>query len=359
MGNGLLSRLSSITDVFSSETAVGLSIGSSSIKIAELKKQGKQYKLLQFGVMPISDDVVNNREIVNPLAVSETIQQLGRQLKLKTKNICSSLSGPSVIIKRFQLEVPNKKELQDQVFWEAEQYLPFDVSEVVMDFQVVGEGKDGKTDVVLVAVKRKVVEDYLETIQKAGFKAKIIDTDYFALQDCYETNYSLSPSEAVALVDIGSVATKIVIVQNNIPIFTKDSLLGGRYLTAEIQKQLNISFADAEALKVGEQNTVPQEVSELIQISCDNVAAEVKRAIDFYNASSIGAPVSVVLLTGGGSKLNSLSANVEAKVGRPTQILNPFNNITYDPQVFTPDYIASIAPFAAVPVGLAIRAGAK
>jgi type IV pilus assembly protein PilM len=258
-----------------------------------------------------------------------------------------------------QLEVPNLRDLQESVFWEAEQYLPFDVSEVVMDFQLLSRTKESKTDVVLVAVKKAVLDSYMGCIEDAGLKPKVVDVDFFALQNLFEASYPISPTEAVAIVDVGASSMKIVIVQNGIPVFTKDAAVGGRMLTAEIQKNLNLSYADAETLKMGgvQDGTTPQEVRDLMHTMAENFGTEIKRALDFYNASSVGAPVSYILLAGGSARIPELSRVVEETAGLPTQLMNPFNSISYDPAVFTQDYLAAIAPVAAIPVGLAIRAG--
>lgn len=341
-------------------SVVGLSVGTSSIKLVELKKTGKSWKLLHFGMVQLPEDAIENREIVNPIAVTESIKSLVTQLRLKSKDVCTSLSGTSLIIKRMLLEVPNLKELQDQVFWEAEQYIPYEISDVVMDYQMLSRSKDNKTDVLLVAVKRSMLDAHISAIEGAGLKPKIVDVDFFALQNVYEANYPQRPSEAAAIVDVGAAAIKVVILHNGIPVFTKDVAIGGRNLTIEIQKHLNLSFADAESLKTGGQaNGMPQEVSDLLHIMAGNFATEIKRALEFYNASSSGAPVSFVLLTGGSSRIPELSRTVEEVVGLPTQVINPFAGITYDPAVFSQDYLAAIAPIAAVPVGLALRAGAK
>ncbi len=356
-----------IAELFSSlnsggggSTAVGLSIGTSSIKLVELKRAGKVWKLLHFGIVQLPEDVIVNREILNQVAVAEGIKTLVNQVKLKNKTVCTSLSGTAVIIKRMNLEVPNLREIQDQVFWEAEQYLPFDVSEVVMDYQVLSRSKDSKTDVLLVACKRSVLDAYMGCVEASGLKPGIVDVDFFALQNLFEANYPANPSEAVAVVDIGASATKITVVHAGVPVFTKDSAIGGSNLTAEIQKQLNLSFADAETLKVGQAGGgTPQEVSELMHVMAENLAGEVRRSVDFYNASSAGAPVAYVLLCGGTAKIPMLSKTIEETIGLPTQLINPFNAITYDPAVFTQEYMAAIAPIAAVPIGLALRAAAK
>jgi len=359
----ILSRIKSISENFQLGTdasAVGLSIGSSSIKLIELKKSGKAWKLLHFGIVQLPEDAVVNRDIVNQIAVVESIKSLTSQIKLKCKNVCTGISGTSTIIKRMTLDVPNMRELKDQVFWEAEQYLPFDVSEVVMDFHLLSRGKDNKTDVLLVAVKRSVLETYMASISGAALRPRVVDTDYFALQNVFEANYPVNAGESVAIVDIGASAMKIVIVHEGVPVYTKDASVGGRNLTAEIQKQLNLSYMDAEALKTSSTgDQMPREVGELVHIMAENFASEIKRAVDFYNASSTGAPVGQVLLAGGSSKLGELPQIIEETTRIPTQMVNPFNSISYDPSVFTSDYIAAIAPIAAVPIGLALRAGLR
>ncbi|OFY99476.1 MAG: hypothetical protein A2070_15365 [Bdellovibrionales bacterium GWC1_52_8] len=343
---------------FGGGSAVGLSIGSSSIKLVELKKTGKSWRLLHFGIVQLPEDVIVNREIVNSVAVSDHIRTLISQIKLGSKNVCTALSGTSMIIKRMSLDVPKLKDLEGQVFWEAEQYLPFDVSEVIMDFQMLSRGKDNKTDVLLVAVKKSVLDSYINSIEDAGLKSKVVDVDFFALQNVFEANYPSNPNEAVAIVDIGSSSLKLVIVHGGIPIYTKDSAIGGRNVTAEIQKQMSLSYADAETLKMGGQGgPMPQEIGELMHVMADNLATEIRRGIDFYNASSSGAPVSYVLLAGGSAKIPGISKVIEDMIHLPTQIINPFNSISYDPAIFSQEYLNAIAPIAAIPIGLALRAG--
>jgi type IV pilus assembly protein PilM len=357
----ILSKVSDLLMLGGGGTAVGLSIGTSSIKLVELKRAGKLWKLLHFGIVQLPEDIIVNREIINSIAVTDSIKTLIGQIKLKNHQVCTSLSGTSLIIRRMALEVPKLNELQEQVFWEAEQYLPFDVSEVVMDYQVLSRSKDSKTDVLFVAVKKTVLDSYMSCISDAGLKSKIVDVDVFALQNLFEVNYPANPSEAVAIIDIGASAMKTVVVHGGIPVFTKDTAIGGRNLTAEIQKNLNLTYVDAETLKIGadQGGTIPQEVSDLMHVMADNFATEIKRAIDFYNASSSGAPIAYILLTGGSSKLPGLSRVVEESVGLPTQLMNPFNAISYDPAIFTQEYLSNIAPIAAIPIGLALRAGAK
>jgi type IV pilus assembly protein PilM len=211
--------------------------------------------------------------------------------------------------------------------------------------------------VLLVAVKRSVLESYCSAVKDAGLVPKIVDVEFFALQNLFELNYPSNTKDAVAIADIGSTSLKIDIVQNGVPLFTKDTALGGRQLTQEIQTQLNLSYDDAEALKTGDPKRLPQEVVELMNLQSENYAQEIKRAIDYYHASSTGGNVSFVLLSGGSAKIPDLSRVVEEQTGLPTQLINPFNSISYDPNALNPQFIQSIAPSAAIATGLAIRAG--
>jgi type IV pilus assembly protein PilM len=354
--DGILSSLGGALSM-GGGSAVGLSVGSSSVKLVELKKSGKGWKLANFAMVPLPEEVLDNREIVQPRPVSDAIRHVQEQLKLSRKDVCAGLSGNFLIIKKMSLEVPNPKEIEEQVFWEAEQYLTFDPADVVMDYQVLSKGKDRNIDVILVAAKRSSVDSYMGVVTEGGFKPAIVDVDYFAMQNCFEANYPVNPGEAVALVDIGAVGLKVAIVHDGAPIFTKDSALGGRNLTLEIQKQLSHGFADAENLKVS--GSVPQEVSDLMHVMCENYAGEIRRTLDFYSASTPGAPVSYILLSGGGARLPGLAAVIEAETGKPTQMMNPFAGIGYDESFFTQDRLNEIAPVAVVPVGLALRAGAR
>jgi len=275
----MLGKLSGFfSGISGGSTSVGLSIGTSSIKLVELKNSGKERKLLHFGTIQLPEDAIVNREIVNHIAVVDSLKTLVNQIRLKSKRVCISLSGTSVILKRMSLEVQDMKELQEQVFWEAEQYLPFDVSEVVMDFQVLSKSADGRVDIILVAVKKSVLESFMGCVTDAGLKPQVVDVDFFALENLVEANYPMNSSEAVAIADIGASSLKLAIIHNGMPVFTKDTAIGGRNLTAEIQKHLDLSYEDAEMLKIGGQSQgTPQEVNDLLQVMSENLATEIKR----------------------------------------------------------------------------------
>jgi type IV pilus assembly protein PilM len=357
-GTSLLSRLQGIFSAGSSGTSVGLSVGTSTVKLVELQRVGKGWRLLHFGVVPLPEESIVNREITNPVAVSETVKSLSSQVGLKSKQVCSSLSGNSVIVKRMTLEVQNPKELDEQIEFEAEHYIPFDISEVVLDYQLLSPIKEKRADILLVAVKKSVLESYLGAVEQAGLKTKIMDVDYFALSNLLEVTAPPSAGEAVAVVDLGASSTKVVVIQDGVPAYTKDTPTGGQQLTHEIQRHMNLSYMDAESLKTEENSAgMPQEVSELMHLMAENFTSEIKRALEFYQASSGSAPITAIYLTGGSAKIPDVQRLIEEGTGIPTQMLNPFNAISYDPAVFTPEYLQSIAPIAAIPLGLAVRAG--
>lgn len=336
---------------------IGISIGSSSVKVAELKRNGKSYVLTHFGVAQLAEGAIINREIVNHMAVVDALRNLASQLRIKGKQVTISLSGAAVIVKKILLEQTATQELDDAILWEAEQYVPFDINEVVFDYQILNKnGPEGKMEVMLVAVKRSIVESYIAAVKDAGLNVKVVNVDLFAIQDAFDVNYS-DAQMTVGLIEIGATSTKFSICQNGIPIYTRDSAIGGKDLTAEIQRHLNLSFQEAEILKIDghAQGQLPQEVSDLIKVAAENIAVEVKRSVDFYSASNSGNPINYLLLAGGGCRIPELAKSVEDTVGLPVQLLNPFTNISYDSSLFSTDYVGAISSIAVVPIGLALR----
>lgn len=344
--------------VSSKGAAVGLSIGASSVKVAQLKKTKNSWRLEKYSSVLLTEPSTEHREITNAIATVQAIQEAMSSAEIKSKQVCSAIAGSGIIIKNLTLTITDMKELQDQVFWEAEQYIPFDISEVVIDFQVTRQGADNQVDVVLVAVKKEYLEQYMGVIEEAQLDPFIVDAEVFALQNAFETNYPVTDTEATLLADIGALSTKITIVAGGIPYFTKDAPFGGTAITAEIQRELKLPTpADAESLKVS--GNLPHEVSEIVARMCHVLGTELKKSIDFYSASSLGPPISGILLSGGGARAVHMTKIIEDNTGIPTQIIDPFLRIEADSKNFSAEYLATIAPEAAIPIGLALRAGDK
>ena len=339
-------------------TCVGLSIGASSIKIVEMKKKKNLWVLSHFGSVGIRDAFSDQREIINSAAIAQAIQEVLTQSRIGSKEICSSIAGSGVIIKNLSIVVTDMKEMNDQVLWEAEQYIPFDITEVVIDYHVIRKAKDNQIEVILVAVKKDLLEQYVSVIEDAKLQAKIMDIEVFALQNTFESNYPVSDTEASMLVDVGSLSTKTVICSGGIPYFVKDAPYGGEMVTQEIQRELKLPSAlDAEALKTS--GNLPHEVGEIVVRMGHILGTELKKSIDYYTSSSLGPPVSAIYLSGGGSRASQLLRTIEEYVGLPTIYLNPFAQVTSGSKELSEDYLQSIGPEIVIPMGLAIRAGDK
>jgi type IV pilus assembly protein PilM len=341
---------------FGSESHIGVNIGSSSIKIADVKKSGKQYVLEHFGIAQLDDGVIENSEIINQIAVIDALKNLVSQLKIKGKFVTTSVSGASVVIKKIYIPQTPDKELEDTILWEAEQYIPFDIKEVVLDYQVLKKsGPDNKMEILLVACKQNVVNTLASVIQDSGLQIANIDVDVFAIQNCFEVNYPQDPPCMV--VDIGASAMRALVFHQGDQLYSREVGLGGKWLTQEIQKHLNLSYQEAEVLKIEGSlgGQMPQEVADLVSISVENIAQEIKRSLDFFQASQQAVNVAYVLLTGGAASLLGLTKYVEELLGLPTQIFNPFQQIKYNEKYFNESTIQTLSTSATVSIGLALR----
>lgn len=339
---------------------VGIDIGSSAIKLVEAEKKRTGWVVRSFNSVTLPEDAIVDGEIVNHAAVVEAIKALIKESSVRTKQVCTSVAGSSVIIKHIAIPKTNPKELEDQVYWEAEQYIPFDMKEISLDFEVVSEdGGDGKMDVLLVAAKKDFIEKRLATLRDAGLEPAVLDVDVISLANTFWENYEMTPDNAVVLVDIGASLTKINIVSQTTTLFTRDVAVGGKNLTQEIQNKLSISFQEAEVLKVDACSTgqIPEEVLPLVNSISENIALEIRRSLDFYAASPIQIPVTSVYLCGGASRIPGFSNMLSEILGLPIEYLNPFNKIACSGRQFTEEFLTAISSSAAVPIGLALRNG--
>jgi type IV pilus assembly protein PilM len=339
-----------------SKTLAGLDIGSSSIKIVLLKETGKGYRLLNMGSRPLPQEVIVDGAIMDTGVISDTIRDMIREMKLKVKDVAVSVSGHSVIIKKIKVQEMTEEELERNIQFEAEQYVPFDASEVNMDFVIMGT-VEGKMEVLLVVVKKDVINDITAVVSEAGLNPVVVDVDAFALQNMYETNYVMNPEDVVALVNVGASTTNINIIRDGVSIFTRDVSVGGNQYTESIQKQLQVSFDEAELLKKGESvgEKGPDDVQPIMGVISDNLGQEIQRSLDFFNSSNPDIQISRVSLCGGGSKVASVIKSVEQRLGIQVELVNPLEAITVNRKKFDPDQIEDMAPMLGIGVGLAIR----
>jgi type IV pilus assembly protein PilM len=341
--------------------AVGLDIGSSSVKLVQLKDKKGGFQLLAFGSAPLPPEAIVDGALMNSAAIVQAIQELVSQQKVKTREVAIGVRGHSVIIKKISLPRMTQEELDESIQWEAEQYIPFDVKDVNIDTQILTSEGDaaGQMDVLLVAAKKDMINDYTSVCAEAGLTATVVDVDAFAVQNAFESNYEAGPTDTVVLINVGAAVSNINVISHGVTTFTRDITMGGNAFTEEIQKQLNISYDEAEALKVGGQGesdaVVPQEVERVIQGVADQMGGEIQRSLDFYASTAADGKVTKVFLSGGTARVPALFKVLEARANVPIEILNPFKNIEVDNRKFDPGVILSAAPSAAVGVGLALR----
>ena len=348
-----------------SKLALGLDIGSSSVKLVQLKDAKRGFILEAFGVSPLPPEAIVDGALMNNGAIVDAIKQLVGQFKLKNREVAIGVSGHSVIIKKISMPKMTQEELEESIQWEAEQYIPFDVKDVNIDVQILnpegGDSATGQMDVLLVAAKKDMINDYTSVVAEAGLQPVVVDVDAFAVQNAFEINYDIPKGETVVLVNAGAAVVNINVLAKGLTTFTRDVTMGGNQFTEEIQKQLNVSYDEAEKLKVGGEagqdadSVVPQEVERVIQGVADQLAGEIQRSLDFYAATAADSHIARLYLSGGTAKIPALFKVIEQRVGVPVEILNPFKGIEIDNRRFDPNYVMDIAPSAAVGVGLALR----
>jgi type IV pilus assembly protein PilM len=340
---------------------VGVDIGSSAIKVVELKQGGKggaEYQLVNIGIEPLPPEAIVDGAIMDSGAVIDAIQRVFGAQKIKTPDVATSVSGNAVIVKKISLPQMTPEELQESIHWEAEQYIPFDIQDVAIDYEVIeGSGSGGNMDVLLVAVKKDKISDYTSAITQAGKSPQVVDVDVFALQNCYEINYGVDPGRVTALLNVGASIMNINIVKGGSSIFNRDIAVGGNQYTDAVQKELNLSFDQAEALKRGGrvEGVAADNLHPILQAVSENIALEIQKTFDFFKATSSEDRIDAIFLSGGSAKVHGLRELLAERFEAGVDLLNPFNSITYNPRDFDPDFINEIAPQAAIAVGLAIR----
>ena len=339
---------------------VGIDIGASAVKLCQLKKTAKGTTVEAFGRVELPSDTVVDSALMSSARVVDAIVELIEVHRIKRKQVALSVSGHSVIIKKIPLPQMTRAELETQIQWEAEQFIPFDIGDVYLDVQIVNEQsvQQGQMDVVLVAAKKEFVNEYTSVIIEAGLEPMICDVDAFAVETMFAVNYEIPETETIALVNVGAAKTNINILALGVSSFTRDLAIGGKTFTEEIQKQLNVSQENAELLKLGgtvrdAASVVPQDVEQAMQTVAENVTTEVQRSIDFYSATSAEPSPSEIYLSGGSARLPALSRAIEARIGVPVTVVNPFKEL--HPGNVDPAYLQEVGPSAAVAVGLALR----
>ena len=344
-----------------SKAIVGLDIGSSAVKAVELKVAGKGFKVMAFAIEPVPPDSIVDGAIIDGTAVADAIRRLFENKAFKTKEVAASLSGNAVIVKKISLPVMTEAELAESIYWEAEQYIPFDIQDVNLDYQILdaGRGPDSKgtMEVLLVAAKKEKIADYMGVISQAGRVAVVVDVDAFALQNAYETNYGLEPLSVVVLLNAGASAININILSGAQSVFTRDISSGGNAYTEAVQKELNLPFESAELLKKGEavDGVTFEEVRPVLHAMTENVLLEIQKTFDFFKATASSERIDRIVLSGGASRVDGFAQALEERFGAPVESFDPFRKIAFEPKRFGITNPENLVATAAVAVGLALR----
>ena len=336
---------------------VGLDIGSASVKAVELKRKGSDYEVVNAGLAPLGQDTVVDGAIMDALSVSSAIEKIFSESKIKTKNVATSVSGPSVSAKRITVGASTDEELQNAIAYEAQQHIPFDISEVNLSYMPVGAAPAGNgMDVMVVAVKREKIRNQTDVLSQAGKTPLVVDIDAFALQNAYEVNYEPSPDQTVALLNIGASIMTINIVRGGVPLFPRDVTMGGSQYTDTLQKELDLSFDDAERLKRGEEvhNITPEARSAHIRAVSEILLLEIRRTFDFFRQSATSDNIQQIYVAGGTARIEGLVDLLKEEFSVPVEIMNPFRKIVVGDKVDR-GFVEENAPRLTIAVGLALR----
>lgn len=344
--------------MFGSKGVIGLDIGSSYIKAVQFNETRSGYELELFDMLPISPELIVEGSIIDAIRLTESLQELIRKAKIKVKNAAVSVSGhSSVIVKRISVLEMSEEELRESIKFEAEQYVPFDIEDVNIDFQIIGSKEEpGQMDVILVAVKKDFMNEYISVVKEAGLNPVIVDVDVFALENMYGINYDIEPGSSIALINIGASTMNMNILRGGISVFTRDSFTGSNIHSEALQKEFNLSYEDAERLKRGEalERVNDEDARTVIESSSSEILNEVLRALDYFRASSSQPSIEGVILSGGCALIKGFPSLLSEKIGIGVKVAEPFKNIQI-PKRFDRAYIEEIAPITAIAVGLAMR----
>ncbi|MFZ4403703.1 MAG: type IV pilus assembly protein PilM [Pseudobdellovibrionaceae bacterium] len=343
---------------FKSKRLIGLDIGSSSIKIAEVEHGRNGAELLSFGMAPTPPGAVSGGEILDVASVSTTIRVLLSELRTNRKNICTGMWGTAVIVKKITIPKIDKKLIKDQIRFEAEQYIPFDSNNINLAYNVLPSSSSQDTmDLVLIAAQNELIRQYTQAVESAGYNCSVIDVSGFGLANNFELNYRKYTNEAIGLLNFGASVTNFVVLDKGEVIFCRDIPVGGANYTNEIHKSLGITLHEAESLKLSAvlKKEVPDEVHSIISATNETITEEVKGSVDFLMASNAGVNLNRCFFTGGSSATPGLVQNISQSLGVNLESFNPFQKIKVSPKKFSPQYLAQIAPFAGVVLGLALR----
>lgn len=344
---------------YGSSSVVGIDIGLSAVKVAELSKTQNTFKVNKFVSIPLPEGAIIEDEIQKEDELISVLQRAIRELNPSSKFACFGISGPNAIIKKLQLPGGTPEEIEDQVMWEIEQYLPFSAEEGNISFHVIGENRGGGVDVIVGAAKKSVISSFKTVVEATGLKVKIVDMTGAAILNVFEHLYleKLQDDKSYIILDLGAQTTQMIIYKGKVLSFFKEINIGGVTITEEIQRQMGVNYKEAEELKIfgdGSGN-IPEEIITIINQVLETLFAEIKKTLEFYSSSSVDESFEFCVLTGGGTLIEGIVEAVEELIGCPVEVLNPLSVMSYNQSKIEEDDLNTIIYCGVAALGLGMR----
>jgi type IV pilus assembly protein PilM len=348
---------------------VGVDIGSSAIKVCQVKEGRRGIGLVKLGYSPLSPQAIVDGQVMDAGLVVEALSRAFHDARIRQKECAISVSGQSVIIRKITVPMMTVAELDEQIEWEARQHiLSVDVKELQVDYQVLRRRPEaGQMDLLLVAAKRDQINDYAQLVKNARLKPVVCDIDAFTVQNLFEHSRGLPADQTVALINVGASLASLNIIAGGVSAFTREIANGGNVVTEEIQKALQIPYEQAEAYKCGgpanpgdphdpyRAGMVPQQVAGVIEAATDVIAAEIQRSLDFFMATSGEGEIARIYVTGGTANLGNIAQAIERRARVPTEIWWPTERILMETKEVNPYVLQTRAAQLGVALGLALR----
>lgn len=337
------------------KTTVGLDIGSGLIKVAVIDHTRAQPELVRVAITPLPADAIVEGEIMDPGIVADAITACLLQAEVTTKDVVTAVGGRDVIIKKIFIERVKEAQARELMRWEAEQHVPFDMESVELDFQILDpDGTDPEMSVLLVAAKRELVETRLRVLGDAGLHAVAVDVDAFALHNAFERNHPDAMSGTVALVNIGHEVTNVNVVEEGVPILTRDLPTGTRRMREDLQREHGLGGDEAADLLQGFARSEPLDA--VLEARGEEIAVGIERAAAFLASSSrSGGGLSAVYVCGGGSRVPGLIDALADRLRLPVVAANPLANLVIRDGAFESVVTDEVAPLLVLSLGLALR----
>jgi type IV pilus assembly protein PilM len=336
-------------------TTVGLDIGSGLIKVAVIDHSKKEPELIKVAIQPLMQDAIVEGEIMDPGVVAEAIQSALAAAGVTSKQVVTAVGGRDVIIKKIQIERVKEQQARELMRWEAEQHVPFDMESVELDFQILDPDADGlEMNVLLVAAKRELIDSKVRVITDAGLEAAIVDVDAFALHNAFELNHPDAMEGMVALINIGHEVTNLNILEDGVPILTRDLTLGTRRVREDLQRERGLGAEESEKLLQGFDRSA--HLDAVLETRGEEIAVGLERAIAFLASNTrSGASVRAAYTSGGGSRIPGITEALAARLRIEVQQANPLAALPVRDGAMDDLVTDEIAPLLMLPIGLALR----